>query len=57
MWDHADVEAIAPNLRDQEKATVLSKAADAATTAVNLGPWIVKHREAGRLAPSSSRSF
>ncbi|KAK4689398.1 carboxymethylenebutenolidase, partial [Tremellales sp. Uapishka_1] len=40
------LKTIAPNLRDQAEATVVSKAADTAKMAASLGPWLVKHREA-----------
>lgn len=36
-----------PNVRDKEKAGVKEKAASAAVMATSLGPWVVKHREAG----------
>jgi len=40
------LKTIVPNPRDQASATTISKAADTAKTAVVLGPWIAKHREA-----------
>lgn len=46
---HEHLKTIVPNVRDKEKATLASKAVATATTAANLGPWIVKHREAGEL--------
>ncbi|EIW67957.1 hypothetical protein TREMEDRAFT_69493 [Tremella mesenterica DSM 1558] len=44
--DHSHLKTIVPNLRDQAKATAISKAKDAAETAATLGPWLVTHREA-----------
>lgn len=40
-------QAIVPNVRDKEKLTLATKATNAAETAAALGPWVVKHREAG----------
>jgi dienelactone hydrolase len=44
---HEHLKAIVPNVRDKAQATLASKAVATATTAAALGPWIVKHREAG----------
>ncbi|CAD6587929.1 MAG: hypothetical protein TREMPRED_004893 [Tremellales sp. Tagirdzhanova-0007] len=40
-------QTIAPNMRVKAQATMISKAADTATTAATLGPWMFRHREAG----------
>ncbi len=37
---------IVPNLRDQEKATLVEKAASTARAGAVLGPWLIRHREA-----------
>lgn len=50
------LKAIAPNMRDKAQATLASKAIATAETAAALGPWIVKHREAGESpAPQTRR--